>query len=116
MRTHGQTAPFQARSWVEIDAFLASMAGRDDRFQHMSAIVRSVLDCHAADRLAAYTSMHDLIVVAAPIPEPPYGVVVVRAPGSIRRHREGHVLIEHLSVTGHDDKISRPVAAAVPLS
>ncbi|MFC7597545.1 hypothetical protein ACFQU3_19675 [Terrabacter sp. GCM10028922] len=59
--------------------------------------------------------MHDLIVVAAPIPEPPYGVVAVRAPGSPRRPREGHVLIEHLSVTGHDDKIERPVAEAVPL-
>jgi hypothetical protein len=31
----------------------------------------SVVEVDAADRLAAYTSMHDLIVVATPIPEPP---------------------------------------------
>lgn len=115
VRTHGHTTPFQARSWVDIDAFLQGMAERDARFRHMAAIVRSVIDSRAADRLAAYTSMHDLIVVPVPIPEPPYGVVAVRAPGSRREPQDGHVLIEHMSVTGHDDKIERPVTEAVPL-
>lgn len=91
------------------------MAERDTRFQHMSAIVSSVFEAQATDRLAAYTSMHDLIVVPVPIPDPPYGVVAVRAPGSLRQPKEGHVLIEHLSVTGHDDKIERPVTEALPL-
>lgn len=59
--------------------------------------------------------MHDLIVVPTPIPEPPYGVVVVRAPGSIREPAMGFVRIEHLSTTGHDDVIDRPVIDAVPL-
>jgi hypothetical protein len=59
--------------------------------------------------------MHDLIVVPKPIAEPPYGVVAVRAPNSIHPPRDNHVLIEHLSVTGHDDRIERPAADAVPL-
>lgn len=63
----------------------------------------------------AYTSMRDLIVVDLPIPEPAYGVVVVRAPGSLQPPRDGHVLIEEMSVTGHNDKIERPVAEAIPL-
>jgi len=58
--------------------------------------------------------MHDLVVVSVRIPEPPYGVAV-RAPGSLRSPRDGHVLIEHMSVTGHDDRIERPVAEAVAL-
>jgi hypothetical protein len=70
-----------------------AMATKHEEFRHMEAIVRSVLDSAAADRLAAYTSMHDLIVVDVPIPEPPYGVVAVRAPGSLHPPRDGHVLI-----------------------
>jgi len=107
--------PFRARDWHDIDAFLSDIAERDERLRHMSAIVKSVLESDAMDRLAAYTSMHDLVVVDLPIPEPPYGVVAVRAPGSIRSPRDGYVLIEDLSVTGHNDRIERPVAEAVPL-
>jgi hypothetical protein len=81
----------------------------------MSEIVKSVLASGQTNALAASTSMHDLIVVPTPIPEPPYGVVAVRAPGSLREPAAGLVRIEHLSVTGHDDVIDRPVADAVPL-
>lgn len=92
-----------------------AMATEHEEFRHMEAIVRSVLDSDAADRLAAYTSMHDLIVVDVPIPEPPYGVVTVRAPDSLHAPSVGQVMIEHMSVTGHNDRIERPVAEAVPL-
>lgn len=74
-----------------------------------------MLDSGADDCLAAYTSMRDLIVVDLPIPEPAYGVVVVRAPSWLQPPRDGHVLIEEMSVTGHNDKIERPVAEAIPL-
>lgn len=114
VRTHGQTHPFRARDWNDIHLTMDAMATKHEEFRHMEAIVRSVLDSDAADRLAAYTSMHDLIVVDVPIPEPPYGVVAVRAPSSLHTPRDGHVLIEEMSVTG-DDKIERPVAEAVPL-
>jgi hypothetical protein len=92
-----------------------AMVTKHEEFRHMEAIVQSVLDSDATARLAAYTSMHDLIVVGVPIPEPPYGVVAVRAPGSLHPPRDGHVLIEEMFVTGHDDKIERPVVEAVPL-
>lgn len=115
MRTHGWPYPFRQRPWEEIDAFLGDMADRDERFRHMSDIVKSVLASDRTQALAASTSMHDLIVVPTPIPEPPYGVVAVRAPGSVHEPALGLVRIEHLSVTGHDDVIDRPVADAVPL-
>jgi hypothetical protein len=92
-----------------------AMATEHEEFRHMEAIVRSVLDSNAADQLAAYTSMHDLIVVGVPIPEPPYGVVAVRAPSSLHAPPAGQVLIEEMSVTGHNDRVERPVAEAVPL-
>ena len=85
-----------------------AMARKHEEFRHMEAIVRSVLDSDASDRLAAYTSMHDLIIIDLPIPEPPYGVVAVRAPSSLHTPRDGHVLIEEVSVTGLNDRIERP--------
>jgi hypothetical protein len=81
----------------------------------MSHIVKSVLASDQTGALAACTAMHDLIVVPTPIPEPPYGVVAVRAPGSIHQPAMGFVRIEHLSTTGHDDVIDRPVVNAAPL-
>jgi hypothetical protein len=115
VHTHGQTHPFRARDWNEIHRDMDAMATEHEEFRHMEAIVRSVLDSDAADRLVAYTSMHDLIVVDVPIPEPPYGVVAVRAPGSLHAPSDGQVLIEEMSVTGHNDRIERPVAETVPL-
>ena len=47
--------------------------------------------------------------------EPPYDLVVVRAPISIRPPTAGCVLIEHLTATGLDDKIEGPTADAIPL-
>ena len=81
----------------------------------MSDIVKSVLASDQTAALAACTSMHDLIVVPTPLPEPPYGVVAVRAPGSLHRPATGFVRIEHLSTTGQNDVIDRPVIDAVPL-
>ena len=81
----------------------------------MVDIVQSVIDAGATDSLAATTSMHDLVVVPTPIPQPPYGVVIVRAPGSLAHPPIGSVIIEHRSGVGRDDKIERPVDQAVPL-
>ena len=103
--------PFRPRSWIEI---LEDFEGRLD-LRHMSAIVESVLASSRADDLAAITSLYDLIVVPRPVPDPPFGVVVVRSPVSMRPPSPGLVRIEHLSVTGHDDVIERAAAEAVPL-
>ncbi|HET7901998.1 MAG TPA: hypothetical protein VFL59_12505 [Candidatus Nanopelagicales bacterium] len=114
-RTHGWPYPFRQREWSEIAAFLDGIAAENAEFRHMSDIVHSVINSRSSDLLAACTSMHDLIVVPTPFPEPPYGVVAVRSPSSLTHPKNGTVLIQHLSVTGHNDEIARPVAEAVPL-
>ena len=110
----GWRQPFIERAWPEVRTGLASV-GWATELAYPIAIVDSVLE-HGADRLLAVTtSMHDLIVTPSPVGEPPMDAVVVRAPGSLRRHPTGTVLIEHLSVHGTDTSIERPAAEALPL-
>jgi hypothetical protein len=111
----GRQADFRVRDWTDIRAFLGGMAEIHPQFTHMVAIVDSVLNSTASDRLAGCTSMHDLIVVPRPVPEPPYDVIRVCSPSSLRPVAHGKVLIEHLAATGNNDRIVRPVAEAVPL-
>jgi hypothetical protein len=115
MRTHGSTIPFRPRPWEEISAALSAMSDRHPQFAHMAAIADSVMASGAAGRLAGTTSMHDLLVVTAPPPGPPYDLIAVRAPSSLRQPAPGHVIIEHRSCTGHNDSIERPVTDAVQL-
>jgi hypothetical protein len=115
MRTHGSTIVFQPQPWEEIYTFLSKMADRHPQFAHMAAIADSVMASGAAGQLAGTTSMHDILVVTAPPPDPPYDLIAVRAPGSLRQPLPGQVIIEHRSCTGHDDCIERPVADAVRL-
>ena len=106
---------FRPRAWADIDSQFAAFAAKHPGFAHMSAIVVSVRSSKAEDRLAAFTSMRDLMVVARPIPEPPYDLVAIRAPSSLHPPVSGSVLIEHLSVTGRNDRVERPVSESVPL-
>jgi hypothetical protein len=115
VRRNGWSQTFVARPWDEIASFLGGMAERDESFAYMRAVVDSVLESEAAQSLAGTTSMHDLVVTSTPVAEPPLDVVIVRAPSSLHRPSSGHVLIEQQSLTGHDDRIERPVAEAVPL-
>jgi hypothetical protein len=116
VRTLGFPYPFRQDPWVDIAEFLGGIAERNPPFQHMADIANSVIDSQSTELLAAFTSMHDLMVVATPIPEAPVDLVAVRAPGSLHpASRDGLVLIEHLTVTGNNDRIERPVAEAVPL-
>jgi hypothetical protein len=94
---------------------MVAIAAEHAEFRHMEAIVRSVIDSGTADRLAAYTSTHDLIVVDVTIPLPPCAVVAVRAPGSLPSPKPGHVLVEELYATGSNERIERPVNEAVAL-
>ena len=64
--------------------------------------------------LCATTSMHDLIGSITPVPEPPFDVIAVRAPGSLYAASPGNVLVEHLTTTGRNDRIERPIAETVP--
>jgi hypothetical protein len=115
MRTHGSTIPFQPQPWGEIFAILSTMADRHPQFAHMAAIAESVMASGAAGQLAGTTSMHDILVVTSPPPDPPYDLIAVRAPSSLREPLPGHVIIEHRSCTGHNDCIERPVTDAVRL-
>jgi hypothetical protein len=96
-------------------ARLEDMAVDHPNFAHMAAVAASVVLSESTDLLAGCTSMHDLIVVPTPIPEPPYDVIAVRAPGSLANPPAGQVIVEHLSCTGHNDRIARPTSEAVPL-
>lgn len=91
------------------------MTEADDRFAYLVEIIDSVMARGLADSLAATTSMHDLIVAALPLMDPPFDVIAVRALGSIRSAPDGEVLIEHLTPTGRDERITRPAIEAVPL-
>lgn len=115
VRTFGWPFPFVERSWDDIAEFLAGIASSHEQFTHMANVAESVLSEGAAGTLAGRTSMHDIIVVPRPVPEPPYEVVAVRAPGSLRSPSKGMVLIEHLSLTGRNDVIERPTDEAVAL-
>ena len=89
------------------------MMARYPEFTHMSAIVTSVLQSDGTSTLAGCTSMHDLYVVATPIPTH-WSAVQVCAPNTTFLKR-GMVRIEHLSAGGRLERIERPVADSVPL-
>ncbi|MEU5879028.1 hypothetical protein [Spirillospora sp. NPDC047279] len=104
-----------SRPWPEIASSFQELADADPAFGPLAAIAESVITCRADEHLAATTSMHDLVVTAAPVPaETPVDVVIVRSPSSGLAN-PGWVLIEHCSTTGHDARIARPAGAAVPL-
>jgi hypothetical protein len=115
VRTFGQPHPFIERPWSEFDAFLAPIAAEHPEFSYLVEIVRSVLASDAQDELAGTTSMHDILVVPRPIPDPPYEVIAVRAPGSLRAPPPGCVRIEHMAVTNRNDSIDHPTEDAVTL-
>jgi hypothetical protein len=97
--------PFNPTSWAEIARRFEAMALAHPELRHMSEIVESVIASGLTDRLAATTSMHDLLVVRQPIPEPPADFIAVRAPGSLARPRSGEVIIEHLTPNGPDAEL-----------
>lgn len=107
---------FKARSWSDMVDFYEDMTTRMPAFEYLVDIVRSIDASPNEHHLAATTSMHDLLVVDTPIPGPPIEVLRVSAPaGSMLPARDGWVAIEHLSHSGRNDRIERPVAEAVPL-
>jgi hypothetical protein len=115
VRTAGWPDPFREIPWEEIAPWFRELAGMYEDFRHMADIVGTVIACGATKQLAACTSMHDLIVVRRPLPEPPFDVIRVYSPSSLRPVGAGQVVIEHQTVTGRNDRISRPSAEAVPL-
>ncbi len=103
------------RAWPALLDSYEQLALASPECEHLAAIVRSVLASGVSEQLAAITSMHDLIVALKPQGDAPHEVVVVRAPGSIHPPNRGEVIIEHLSHTGRNDAIVRPVSESVGL-
>jgi hypothetical protein len=115
MRTLAWPHRFVVRPWSELGAWYEGLAADSPDFTYLVEIVRSVEASDRADVIVATTSMHDLVVADVPLSEGAQEVIIVHAPGSVRGFREGYVLIEHLSHTGRNDEIERPVEEAVRL-
>jgi hypothetical protein len=108
--------PFGERSWAEIRSDLDEMAVGHPEFRYVADVADSVVGSGGDRLLAGSTSMHDLVVVPRPVGAHVRELIAVRAPGSLRPPSVvGHVRIEHLTSTGHDESIERPSAEAVPL-
>lgn len=101
--------------WDEHLAFYERAVTQGVPLQYMVEIVRSVISSGRADHLGATTSHFDLIVAAQPADSPPFDVIVVRTLAGLRPPKDGHVRVEHQSLTGHDDSIERPSSEAVRL-
>jgi hypothetical protein len=105
----------QPQPWDEIAKRFNAMADDHKQFRHMAMIAESVIESASTGLLAGVTSMHDIMVVSKPVPDPPFEVGATRAPGSLQPPKTGNVLIEHLACSGHNDRIERPTSEAVPL-
>ena len=90
----GWPHPFRERSWADVSLFEREVWGKDSRGRYLLDIIDSVIVSGVADELAVTTSMHDLIIVGRPVPDPPMDVLFVRAPGSLRAPTSGHVRVE----------------------
>jgi hypothetical protein len=116
----GRRTPFQPWPWPDLADKFRDAARRYPNCEHMVDVVDSIIAAGAEDRLAGSSSGHisivELLVVPRPLPEPPYDVVAVRSPKSFRiKSAPGCVLIEHLTCSGHNERIERPASEAVPL-
>jgi hypothetical protein len=103
---------FDAVSWQRIADRISEWTA--PHFPVMADVVASVRES-AADRMAGFTSMHDLAITTTPIPDTgPIDVIWVRPQPSNNPHAQ-RVLVEHWAATGWDDRITRPAPEAVPL-
>jgi hypothetical protein len=106
---------FKERSWSDIADFERKTWGDHPEGRYLLDIVDSVLNSGVMDTLAVTTSMHDLVVVGRPVPEPPMDVLIVRAPSSLKPPRPGHVLVQYLANSGRNTVSERPTTEAVRL-
>ncbi|MEZ5379686.1 MAG: hypothetical protein R2733_24530 [Acidimicrobiales bacterium] len=113
--TFGWRHEFRERRWEDVSEILERVNWEDEQADYLLEIIGSVVNAGADRLLAITTSMHDLVVAPKPISAPPLDVVLVAAPGSLRRHAKSTVRIDHIAVNGPDTEITRPAADAVPL-
>lgn len=105
---------FRPRPWADLHAEYVDLVRGPPNLQHLLAVVESVREVGLDQDLVAFTSLADLMVRPLPIRDPPYDLVALRSPVSMVPVPAGTVLVEHLSTTGHDDRVVRPMAETVP--
>jgi hypothetical protein len=100
---------FAVRPWDEIEQFYEGLSRDGATFvDPMLSLTRSVVAEGASTKLAAHTSMHDLVVTMTPVSSSPDWIRVSLA-------RDDRVRIGHETPTGPGDSIERPQAELLPL-
>ena len=115
MRSLGWNHTFVSIPWPDLRQRYEELTSRHAPFCPLLDIVSSIETAGCADQIAGTTSMHDLLVVTEPVPEPPMDVLIVRAPSSLHPPTAGLVRIEHTTISGRTDRIERPPEEAVAL-
>lgn len=103
------------REWTDLLDEYRTAAKSVPTLAPLLSIIESVIENQMQDRLAATTSMWDLVITTAPAGEPPLDVIVVRSSVSMSPSPAGEVRIEQFATSGQKEEVTRPVAEALPL-
>lgn len=110
-RSWVQSYGFGLESWDDVKARLAAFGAG-----HIIGVVESIESELPPGTLIGTSLMGgDLVVRPLPVPDSPYDVIAVRGPSSLRAAPRGMVAIEHVSVTGRDDRVERQIGETIPL-
>jgi len=115
VKTRGFPYEFVPQPWGALRAEVAEMAGAYAALAYLNDLVGSITESSHKESLAGNLWMFDLAVAASPISSVPVELIVVRSPGSVHATAPGLIRIEHLSVSGRNDRIDRPADQVVPL-
>lgn len=103
-------------AWDEVVARAREFTDANPQLGVLMEVIDSVRECGGQERLAGIWTLNGLVVTPLPIPaDPPIQEVIVSLPGMGWGPTGDEVLIEHRAISGHDDRIVRPAAEAVPL-
>jgi hypothetical protein len=107
--------PIRKRPWADLATEYRELVEQIPQLAPMLAVIESVIENQMADRLAATTSLRDLVVTTSPASEPPIDVIIVRSAISMYPPAPGEVSIDHIATSGLTEHIARPVDEVLPL-
>lgn len=101
---------FTVSPWDEIEDFFEDLANNYGMafVGPMLTLTRSIVAEGSGARLAAHTSMHDLVVTTTPVSATPDWLRVSLL-------QNDRVRVAHQTITGPGDSIERPVSDLLPL-
>ena len=109
MRYAAGVTGFSVKPWKEIEQFYEGLiAGGATFVDPMLSLTRSVVAEGAATKLAAHTSMYDLIVTTTPVSSSPDWL-------RISIMQDDRVRVSHETPTGPGDSIERAQTELLPL-